>query len=161
MILADHAGVRDLNERHRLWPFIETRAAELGLTGGDAVNRSPGPVRLVISASRKVSGPTPRQDNDCPARKHRDRAPGPADSPRRTSGPPPEDDIALDTASCAGRDSRGGRLAYSANGGVRLTGLSCELLYDQMRRGNLVYVEVARRCLITHQHMQRLLGIGS
>jgi hypothetical protein len=42
-----------------------------------------------------------------------------------------------------------------------LAGLSCELLYDQMRRGNVAYVKVARRCLITRQHMQRLLGTGS
>jgi excisionase family DNA binding protein len=94
-------------------------------------------------------------------RKHRDREPGPADSPRRTSGPPPEDDIALGTASCAGRDSPGGRLAYSVDEAARLTGLSRDLLYDQMHLGNLAYVKVARRCLITCQHMQRLLGIGS
>ena len=39
MVLADQAGVHDLNERHRLWPHIESWAAELGLTGSDAVNR--------------------------------------------------------------------------------------------------------------------------
>ncbi len=39
MVLADQAGERDLNERHRLWPHIEGWAAELGLTGSDAVNR--------------------------------------------------------------------------------------------------------------------------
>ena len=39
MVLADLASERDLNERHRLWPFIESWAAELGLTGSDAVNR--------------------------------------------------------------------------------------------------------------------------
>ena len=39
MVLADHAGVHDLSERHRLWPHIESWAAELGLTGSDAVNR--------------------------------------------------------------------------------------------------------------------------
>ena len=38
MILADQAGEHDLNERHRLWPVIQSRAAELGLTGSDAVN---------------------------------------------------------------------------------------------------------------------------
>ena len=38
MVLADQAGVHDLNERHRLWPHIEGWAAELGLTGSDAVN---------------------------------------------------------------------------------------------------------------------------
>jgi hypothetical protein len=39
MVLADQAGVHDLNERHRLWPHIEGWAAELGLTGSDGVNR--------------------------------------------------------------------------------------------------------------------------
>ena len=39
MVLADQADNDDLNERHRLWPHIEGWAAELGLTGHDAVNR--------------------------------------------------------------------------------------------------------------------------
>jgi hypothetical protein len=39
MVLADHAREPDLNERHRLWPFIEGWAAELALTGADAVDR--------------------------------------------------------------------------------------------------------------------------
>ena len=43
MVLADHAGDRDLNERHRLWPFIENWAAELGLTGSDAINQASPP----------------------------------------------------------------------------------------------------------------------
>jgi hypothetical protein len=38
MIRADHAGERDLNERHQLWPFIENWATELGLTEPHAVN---------------------------------------------------------------------------------------------------------------------------
>ena len=43
MTLADHAGERDLSERDRLWPFVENWAAELGLTGSDAVNRATQP----------------------------------------------------------------------------------------------------------------------
>ena len=39
MTLADLAGEGDLNERHHLWPFIQGWAAELGLTGSDAINR--------------------------------------------------------------------------------------------------------------------------
>ena len=39
MVLADHARERDLNERHRLWPFIQSWAAELGLTGSNAVDQ--------------------------------------------------------------------------------------------------------------------------
>ena len=39
MTLADTASEPGLNERHQLWPFIQGWAAELGLTGHDAVNR--------------------------------------------------------------------------------------------------------------------------
>ena len=67
MILADLAGDADLNERHRLWPFIQSWAAELGLTGSDAVNQASQPGAPVSSTTGKVSGPTPRRDNDRPA----------------------------------------------------------------------------------------------
>ena len=40
MTLADLTGEHDLNERHQLWPFIQGWAAELGLTGPDAINRA-------------------------------------------------------------------------------------------------------------------------
>jgi hypothetical protein len=39
MVLADQAGVHDLNQRRRLWPHIEGWGAEPGLTGSDTVNR--------------------------------------------------------------------------------------------------------------------------
>ena len=95
-------------------------------------------------------------------RKHRDREPGPAASPRRASSPPPpEDDIAAGTASRAGRDSHGGRLACSVDEAARLTSPSRDLLYGQMRLGDLAYVKVGRRCLITRQHLQQFLGIAS
>ena len=95
-------------------------------------------------------------------RQHRDREPGPADSPRRTSGPPPpEDDIAAGTASRAGRDSHGGWLACSVHEAARLTGLSRDLLYDQMRLSNLACVKVGTWRLITCQHLQQFPGIAS
>jgi hypothetical protein len=93
-------------------------------------------------------------------RKHRDREPGPADSPRSTSGPPPEDDIAAGTASRTGQDSHGRWLAYSVDKATRLTGLSRDLLYDQMRFGGPAYVKVGRRRPITHQQLQQYLGIA-
>jgi excisionase family DNA binding protein len=37
------------------------------------------------------------------------------------------------------------RLAYSVDEAAQLTGLSRDLLYDQMRRGNLPYVKIGRR----------------
>jgi excisionase family DNA binding protein len=51
-----------------------------------------------------------------------------------------------------------GRLAYSIGEAARLTGLSRDLLYDQMRRGNLTYIKVGRRRLITHHHLRQFLG---
>ena len=44
MTLADLASEADLNEQHHLWPFIESWAAELGLTGPDAITRASEPV---------------------------------------------------------------------------------------------------------------------
>ena len=40
MTLADLTGGHDLNKQHQLWPFIESWAAELGLTGSDAITRA-------------------------------------------------------------------------------------------------------------------------
>jgi excisionase family DNA binding protein len=50
------------------------------------------------------------------------------------------------------------RLAYSVNEAADLTGLSRDLLYDQMRRGNLTSIKVGRRRLITRHHLQQFLG---
>jgi excisionase family DNA binding protein len=52
------------------------------------------------------------------------------------------------------------RLAYSVDEAARLTGLSRDLLYDEMRRGNLPYVKVGRRRLITRHHLQQFLGVA-
>ena len=43
MILADTAAERDLAEGHRLWPHIQSWAAELGLTAPDAIARASQP----------------------------------------------------------------------------------------------------------------------
>jgi excisionase family DNA binding protein len=51
------------------------------------------------------------------------------------------------------------RLAYSVAEAARLTGLSRDLLYDEMRRGNLGYLKIGRRRLITRQHLEQFLGI--
>ena len=59
-----------------------------------------------------------------------------------------------------GPDPPAGRLAYSIDEAARLTGLSRDLLYDQMRCGNLPYVKVGRRRLITRHHLQQFLGIA-
>ena len=91
-------------------------------------------------------------------RRHDDRKPGPADVPQRIPDPAPPGD---DSAAAASQDPHGGRLAYSVDEAARLTGLSRDLLYDEMRRGNLDSVKVGRRRLITRQHLQQFLGIAS
>ena len=53
------------------------------------------------------------------------------------------------------------RLAYSVDEAARLTGLSRDLLYDEMRRGRLIYIKVGRRRIITRQHLHQFLGMAS
>jgi excisionase family DNA binding protein len=81
--------------------------------------------------------------------------------PRRTSGLVPPGDDTTAAAGRPGQDPPGGRLAYSVDEAARLTGLSRDLLYDEMRCGNLAYVKVGRRRLITRQHLNQFLGIAS
>ena len=59
MVIADYAGERDLSERHRLWPFIESWAAELGLTGSDAINQASQPGTLRQQHDRESERPDP------------------------------------------------------------------------------------------------------
>jgi excisionase family DNA binding protein len=93
-------------------------------------------------------------------RRHHDQKPGPAGMPRHASGPvPPGDDTT--TTAVASQDPPSGRLAYSVDEAARLTGLSRDLLYDEMRRGHLAYIKIGRRRLITLQHLQQFLGIAS
>ena len=87
------------------------------------------------------------------------RQPRPSD-PRRaiagtTRNPAPRETSQLGPSPAAER------LAYSVDEAARLTGLSSDLLYDEMRRGNLPYTKVGRRRIITRQHLQQFLGIAS
>ena len=52
MILADTAAEADLHEGHRLWPHIQSWAAEIGLTAPDAITR----------VSQPPSGTDPQQE---------------------------------------------------------------------------------------------------
>jgi excisionase family DNA binding protein len=49
------------------------------------------------------------------------------------------------------------RLAYSVDEAAAVTGLSRDLLYDQMRAGRLAYLKVGRRRIITRQHLEAFL----
>jgi excisionase family DNA binding protein len=50
------------------------------------------------------------------------------------------------------------RLAYSVEEAAAITGLSRDLLYDQMRTGKLAYLKVGRRRIITRQHLEAFLA---
>ena len=94
-------------------------------------------------------------------RRHHDQKPGPANLSRRASDPVPPGGDTTAAAGQAGQDPYSGRLACSVDEAARLTGLSRDLLYDEMRRGHLTSVKVGRRRLITRQHLQQSPGIAS
>ena len=50
MTLAGHASEHSLDERHRLWPFIQSWAAELGLTAPDVLAHLARPSDWTMSA---------------------------------------------------------------------------------------------------------------
>jgi excisionase family DNA binding protein len=49
------------------------------------------------------------------------------------------------------------RIAYSVDEAASVTGLSRDLLYDQMRIGKLGYLKVGRRRIITREHLAAFL----
>ena len=61
MILADTAAEVDLHEGHRLWPHIQSWAAEIGLTGPDAITRASQPPRGTDPQQERVSGQPDRE----------------------------------------------------------------------------------------------------
>ena len=78
---------------------------------------------------------------------------------RPGTGPPATSTPAPSRTSEPQPDPPAERLAYSVDEAARLTGLSRDLLYDQMRIGNLAYLKVGRRRLITRQHLEQFLAI--
>ena len=50
------------------------------------------------------------------------------------------------------------RLAYSVEEAAQVTGLSRDLLYDEMRAGRLAYLKVGRRRIITRHHLEAFLA---
>jgi excisionase family DNA binding protein len=51
------------------------------------------------------------------------------------------------------------RLAYSVDEAAEVTGLSRDLLYDEMRAGKLDYLKAGRRRVITVQHLASYLSM--
>ena len=64
MILADTAAEGDLHEGHRLWPHIQSWAAELGLTAPDAITRASQPPRDPDPQQERASGQPDREAAD-------------------------------------------------------------------------------------------------
>jgi excisionase family DNA binding protein len=54
-----------------------------------------------------------------------------------------------------------GRLAYSIGEVAQVTGLSRDLLYNEMRAGRLAYLKVGRRRIITRQQLEDFLTVGA
>ena len=59
MTLADLTSEADLNEQHHMWPFIQSWAAELGLTESDAINQASQPGSLRQQHDRESERPDP------------------------------------------------------------------------------------------------------
>ncbi len=64
MTLADITTEADVHEGHRLWPHIQSWAAELGLTGPDAINRASRLPRGADLQSERASGQPDREAAD-------------------------------------------------------------------------------------------------
>ena len=56
MILADTAAEQDLHEGHRLWPYIQGWAEEVGLTAPDAIARASQPPGDINRQQDKPAG---------------------------------------------------------------------------------------------------------
>ena len=64
MILADLVGEEDLHEDHRLWPHIQGWAAELGLTGPEAVAAASQPPSDISRQQDRAGGQPDREAAD-------------------------------------------------------------------------------------------------
>jgi len=75
MMLADTASDARRGDGHRLWPAIHTRAAELGLTGPEAVAQASQPADQIKGSGRGTARP-----GRCQIASKRDQWAAPADS---------------------------------------------------------------------------------
>ena len=64
MVLADTAADRDLREGHRLWPFVQGWAEELGLTAPDAIARASQPPSDVTRQHEQIGRQPDREAAD-------------------------------------------------------------------------------------------------
>jgi excisionase family DNA binding protein len=150
MVLADVAGPGDLHAGHRL---VGPRRRLGRRTQHDRTRRPRPDRRPAWLDGRREERGAGRPRGGRMRTPHPRRSPGSdsalpgAGSPVPSEGDGPEPSPPAE------------RLAYSVDEAARLAGLSRDLLYDEMRRGNLDYIKVGRRRLITRQHLERFLGI--
>jgi hypothetical protein len=64
MTLADTAAEQDLHEGHRLWPHVQSWAAELGLTARDAIAHASEPSTDVNRQKEQASRQPDREAAD-------------------------------------------------------------------------------------------------
>jgi hypothetical protein len=64
MILADTAAEEDLHENHRLWPHLQSWAAELGLTGHEAIAQAAQPPSSTSHLPERADGQPDREAAD-------------------------------------------------------------------------------------------------
>jgi hypothetical protein len=64
MILADTTAGQDLHEGHRLWPFVQGWAEELGLTAPEAIAQASEPPRDITRQQEQASRQPGREAAD-------------------------------------------------------------------------------------------------
>jgi len=64
MILADLVGEEDLHQGHRLWPHIQGWAAEVGLTGPEAIAAASQPPGAINRKQEQADGQPDREAAD-------------------------------------------------------------------------------------------------
>ena len=74
MLLADITGKSDLHQGHRLWPHIQGWAAELGLTGPDAIAQVSQPPRGLDPQEERAGGQLAPQEERASGQPDREAA---------------------------------------------------------------------------------------
>jgi excisionase family DNA binding protein len=73
-------------------------------------------------------------------------------------GPLPSGQESAELPNTQRDDGPAERMAFSVAEAALITGLSRDLLYDQMRAGRLAYLKVGRRRIITRQNLDTFLA---
>ena len=88
-----------------------------------------------------------------------EREQSPAGTSRRTGqGIPEQQTAGEETVTLRSTDLLAERVAYSVAEAAFITGLSSDLLYNQMRAGKLAYLKVGRRRIITRRNLEAFLS---